>query len=252
MNVTTSCSLTSQSDAPPIWVINHMRADARKSAQGYFPDCNIPDDMMTRKIRQFANVSHGQRIGRLKEEFFLQGCERHKQNPHSDCELCKFRSLVLPRGEALTPITVHNERIVTRAELQDIEEQNSSSSNSQPDQRIFIEIETEKVPEIKKRYHSFSLVSIFDDENDPPDINLEDVASIDLRSDSVDRQSPWELNEQAYGNVERHHFASTIGRRISCSIHGDIPTSTSMLMMKYPTCVECRKRYAELAQRTRR
>ena len=125
----------------------------------------------------------------------MQGCEQHKQNPDSDCELSKFRSLVSPRGEALTSITVHNEQIVTREELQDMEGQNSSSSSSQPDQRIYIEIETKKVPEIKKRYHSYSLISIFDDEDDPPDIDLEVAASIDLRSGNVDRQSPWDLNE---------------------------------------------------------
>ena len=103
----------------------------------------------------------------------MQGCEQHKLIPDSDCELCKFRQLVLPRGDhkALTSVTVHNERILTKEELQDYEKKNSASSSSQADQRIYIEIETKKVPEIKKRYHSYSLTSIFDD--DLPDIDLE-------------------------------------------------------------------------------
>ena len=142
----------------------------------------------------------------------------------------------MPRGEALTSITVRDQQIVTRAELQDIEGQNSSSSNSQPDQRIFIDIQTDMVQEIKKRYYSHDLNSIFDDDDVPPDVDLEDVVGIDLRNDTVDRQSPWEMNELAYGSVERHHFTSDISKGTSCPIHNDMPTSTSMLMLKHPTC----------------
>ena len=107
-------------------------------------------------------------------------------------EICKFRQLVLPRGslKALTSVTVHNEKIVTKEELQDYEKKNSTSSSSQSDQRIYIEIATEKVPEIKKRYHSYSLTSIWDDDDDIPDIDLGVVTSIDLRSGNEDRQSP--------------------------------------------------------------
>ena len=204
---------------------------------------------MTKKIRQFAHVSYGERIGRVKEEFFLQGCEQHKQNPDSDCELCKFRQLVLPRRDhkALTSITVHNERIVTKEELQEYEKKNSASSSRQSDQRIYIEIDTQQVPEIKKRYYSYSLTSTWDDD-DLPDIDSEVVQSIDLRSGNEDRQSPWDMDELAYGVVERHHFATPLGRRISCPIHGDIQPSASMLMMKYSTCDACRSQYLELAK----
>ena len=128
---------------------------------------------------------------------------------------------MLPRRDhkALTSITVHNERIVTKEELQEYEKKNSASSSRQSDQRIYIEIDTQQVPEIKKRYYSYSPTSIWDDD-DLPDIDSEVVQSIDLRSGNEDRQSPWDMSDQAYGVVERHHFAIALGRRISCPVHG--------------------------------
>ena len=108
----------------------------------------------------------------------------------------------MPRGETLTSITVRDQQIVTRAELQDIEGQNSSSSNNQSDQRIFIDIQTDMVQKIKKQYYSHDLNSIYNDDDAPPDVDLQNVEGIDLRNDTVERQSPWEMNEQAYGNAE--------------------------------------------------
>ena len=177
----------------------------------------------------------------------MQGCEQHKLHPDSDCEMCKFRRLVLPTGNftALTSVTVQDEKIVTKEEIQDSEKNGSASTSSQSDQRTYIEIATEKVPEIKKRYYSYSLNRIWDDEDTPPP---SEQPSIDLRSGNEDRQSPWDMSEQAYGVVKRQHFATALGRRISCPVHRDIQPSASMLMMKYSTCKACRSQYLELAK----
>ena len=113
---------------------------------------------------------------------------------------------------------MQDEKIVTMNEIQNSEKNGSASSSSRSDQRIYIEIATEKVQEIKKRYFFFySLNRIWDDDGTPPP---SEQPSIDLRSGDEDRQSPWDMSEQAYGVVERHNFATAIGRRISCSIHG--------------------------------
>ena len=68
--------------------------------------------------------------------------------PDSDCEICKFRQLVLPIGKSrseMSSVTIQNERIVTMKEIQDSEKSDSASSSSRSDQRIYIDIATEKV-----------------------------------------------------------------------------------------------------------
>ena len=82
----------------------------------------------------------------------MQGCERQELLPDSDCEICKFRQLVLPIGKSkseMTSVTVQNEKIVTMNEIQDSKKNGSASSSSRSDQRIYIDIATEKVQEIK-------------------------------------------------------------------------------------------------------
>ena len=100
-------------------MIDHMTAGARRSTQAYIPDSSIAAATMTKKIRQYANLSYGARFGRLKKEFWMQRCEQHKLHPDSDCEMCKFRQLVLPTGNftALTSVTVQDEKIVTKEEI---------------------------------------------------------------------------------------------------------------------------------------
>ena len=77
----------------------------------------------------------------------MQGCEHHKLSPDSDCELCRFRQLVLPIGKTsseMTLVAVQNERIVTKAEIQDSQSSASAGSCSQSGQRIVIEIANER------------------------------------------------------------------------------------------------------------
>ena len=117
----------------------------------------------------------------------------------------------------MTLVTVQNARIVTKEEIQDSESSASAGSCSQSGQRIFIEIANEKVQDMKDRYSSLN--DMWDDDDTPPPSEL---PSIDLRSGNEDRQSPWDLNDQAYGEVDNHDFAIDIGRRSLCPIHADI------------------------------
>ena len=142
-------------------------------------------------------------------------------------------------------VTVQDEKIVTTKKIQDSEKNGSASSSSRSDQRIYIDIATEKVQEITQRYFSYSLTSIWDDDDTPPP---SEQPSIDLRSGNEDRQSPWDMSDQAYGDVERHHFATDLGRRNLCPVHGDIQPSALMLMMKYSACKACRSQYLELVK----
>ena len=140
----------------------------------------------------------------------------------------------------MTLITVRDEKIVTKEEIQDSGQSASESASSSSD-TYFIEIPKENVQEMKSQY--FSLNDICDDDDILPPCKS---PSIDLRSGNEDRQSPWDMNDQAYGDVERHNFATDLGRGRLCPIHGDMQTSTLMLMMKHPACEDCRSQYLGL------
>ena len=106
----------------------------------------------------------------------------------------------------MTLVTVRDEKIMTQPEIQDSESSASATASSSSD-LIFIEIPKENVQDMKDRY--YSLNDIFDDDDVPPPC---ESPSIDLRHGNEDRQSPWDMNDQAYGNLERHTFATDLGR----------------------------------------
>ena len=123
-----------------------MVADSRRSAQIYIPTSDTTGTMAT-SIRQNVNLYYATRFERLQQEVGMQGCEHHQLSPDSDCELCRFRQLVLPIGKTsseMTLVTVQNERIVTKEDIQDSESSASAGSCSQSGQRFLLRSRTRK------------------------------------------------------------------------------------------------------------
>ena len=141
---------------------------------------------MARQIRQNANLSYAAREQRLKLGVGMEGCEKHKLIPDSDCELCKFRQRIVPSGAAnseMTRITIRDERVVTLQEILSTSVQEMASSST--GQRINVEIPKENVQDMKLQYFSFN--DIFETD---ADMLPNTSPSICLRSGYEDRQAP--------------------------------------------------------------
>ena len=85
---------------------------------------------------------------------------------------------------------------------------NSEMAMSSTDHRIYVEIPTKSIQDMKLRY--FSLNDIFDNDADIPPHSS---PSIDLKSGNDDRQAPCAMNDKADGDLETHNFATELGRQ---------------------------------------
>ena len=131
-------------------MIDLMVDHSRRSAQICVPTSDITGTS-ARIMRQHASLSYATRVGRLKQEVGMQGCEQHKLSPDGDGQLCAFRKPIMPIGTTsseMTLITVRDEKIVTKEEIQDSGQSASERASSSSD-TIFIEIPKENVQEMK-------------------------------------------------------------------------------------------------------